>query len=118
MAMESENILTVAGHDLSDSTTVLTLAGEIDRDSSTDLREAADQAVRRGRRRLILDLAKVTFCDSSGLSLFVDLHRQAGANGGWLRLAGAQPELRAMFRVTHLDHLFALYDTVEAATGS
>jgi anti-anti-sigma factor len=111
-----DNILTVTGHDLPDSTIVLTLAGEIDRDSSKDLREAADQAVRRGRRHLILDLTKVTFCDSSGLSLFIDLHRQAGAGGGWLRLAGARPELRSMLRVTRLDQLFALYDTVEAAT--
>jgi anti-anti-sigma factor len=109
-------LLTMTGHDMPDGTTVLTAAGEIDRDSSKDLREAADRAVRRGHHRLILDLAKVTFCDSSGLSLFIDLHRQADANGGWLRLAGPQAELRDMLQVTRLDHLFALYDTVEAAT--
>ena len=110
--------LTVTDHDLPDGTTVLIAAGEIDRDSSKDLRDAAARAARRGHHRLILDLSKVTFCDSSGLSLFIDLHRQTGAGGGWLRLAGPQADLRSMLRVTHLDHLFALYDTVEAATES
>ena len=113
--MEPDNILTVTGQDLPGGVTVLTAAGEIDRDSSTGLREAAAQAVGRGNRRLVLDLTKVTFCDSSGLSLFVDLHRQAGANGGWLRLVVPQAELRSMLRVTHLDQLFALYETTEAA---
>ena len=114
--MESDSILTVTAHDLPEGTTVLTAVGEIDRDSSKDLREAAKQALRRGRRHLVLDLANVTFCDSSGLSLFVDLHRQAGAAGGTLRLAAPGAELRSMLRVTYLDQLFALYDTVEAAT--
>jgi anti-sigma B factor antagonist len=116
--MEPETILTVTDHDLPDGTTVLTVVGEIDRDSGKDLRAVAEEAAGRGQRRLILDLAKVTFCDSSGLSLFIDLHRQAVASAGWLRLAGPPAELRSMMRVTHLDRLFALYDTVEAATES
>jgi anti-anti-sigma factor len=113
--MELDSILAVTDHDRPDGITILTPAGEIDRDSSKDLREAADRAVRRGRRHLILDLTEVTFCDSSGLSLFIDLHRQADSAGGWLRLAGARPQLRSMLRVTRLDQLLALYDTVEAA---
>jgi anti-sigma B factor antagonist len=116
--MEPERILTVTDHDLPDGTVVLTAVGEVDRDSGQELREVADRAFRRGRRRVVLDLAKVTFCDSSGLSLFIDLHRRADADGGWLRMAGLPAELRSMLRVTHLDQLFAVYDTVEAATRS
>ena len=116
--MDLESILTVTDHDLPDGATVLAAVGEIDRDSAKVLREAAERAVGRGHRRLILDLAKVTFCDSSGLSLFIDLHRRADADGGWLRMAGLPTELRSMLRVTHLDQLFAVYDTVEAAAGS
>ena len=88
---------------------------EIDRDSGGELRQAAEPAIRRGRHQLILDLAEVTFCDSSGLSLFIDLHRQASAEGGWLRMAALQEGLRAMMRVTHLDQMFALYESVQAA---
>ena len=116
--MESDSILSVTGQDLTGGSTVLTAVGEIDRDSSPLLREAAGEAVRRGHRKLILDLTKITFCDSSGLSLFVDLHRQAGANGGWLRMVAPQADLRSMLRLTHLDQLFALYDTVDAAAES
>ncbi len=99
------------------ASTVLVVAGEIDRDSRPVLRKAADEALSQGPGRLVLDLAGVTFCDSSGLSLFVDLHRRCEADGGWFRLAAASPGLRDMLRVTHLDRLFPPYDSVEAATG-
>jgi anti-sigma B factor antagonist len=109
------DILTVTVHDGPGARTVLVATGEIDRDSRESLRQVAEQAIGEGHDRLVLDLAKVTFCDSSGLSLLVDLHREAEAHGGWLRLAAAHPVLRDMLQITHLDRLLAAYDSVEAA---
>nr|WP_296072202.1 STAS domain-containing protein [uncultured Actinoplanes sp.] len=109
------DILTVTTQDGPGVSTVLAVSGEIDRDSRDFLEDAAEEALRRGRPRLVLDAAGVTFCDSSGLSLLVDLHRRTTGQGGWLRLAGAPPLLRTMLRVTHLDQLFPLYDTVPEA---
>jgi anti-sigma B factor antagonist len=113
------DILTVTAQDGAGLITVLSVAGEIDRDSRDFLEKAAEEAMRRGRRRLILDAAGVTFCDSSGLSLLVELHRRTTSEGGWLRLAAPPALLRSMLRVTHLDQLFPLYDSVaEAAAES
>ncbi|MEU4422094.1 STAS domain-containing protein [Actinoplanes sp. NPDC024001] len=114
----ASDILTVTVVDGDGAGAVITATGEIDRDSRGDLRDAAENTLSRGRHQLILDLAAVTFCDSSGLSLFVDLHRQTEARDGWLRLAAASPDLRSMLAVTHLDRLLAVYDTVEAAAAS
>ncbi|MFC7533873.1 STAS domain-containing protein [Actinoplanes sp. GCM10030250] len=114
MAMASD-ILTVTVKDVPGAGTVIAVAGEIDRDSRDELRRAADIALLAGHLRLILDVGAVTFCDSSGLSFFVDLHRQTQAQGGWLRLAGASPDLRSMLTVTNLDHLLAVFPTVEQA---
>lgn len=111
----TSDILTVTAHDGPGASTVLKATGEIDRDSRERLRLVAEQAIIDGHPRVVIDLSAVTFCDSSGLSLLVDLHREAEAHGGWLRLAAAHAVLRDMLRITHLDRLFATYDTVEAA---
>ena len=113
--MDLDSTLAIIASDRPDGAVVLTVAGEIDRDSARHLRQAAHDAIRRGRPRLILDLGRVTFCDSSALSLLIDLHRRAHADGGWLRLAAPQAGLCSMLRVTHLDTMFAVYDSVHAA---
>jgi anti-sigma B factor antagonist len=114
--MTSE-ILTVSAYPGPGKSQVLVIAGEIDRDTRAVLREAADRALQDGPDLLVLDLAGVTFCDSSGLSLFVDLYRQREADSGRVALAAASPSLRDMLRITRLDRLFPPYATVEEVTG-
>ena len=109
------DILAVVSSDGAGAATVLTVVGEIDRDSREQLRRAAEAALERGRRRLILDLSAVTFCDSGGLSLLVDLHRRTRERDGWLRLVAVPPYLGSIFRITRLERLFDCRDTVEAA---
>ena len=97
--------------------TVLHADGEIDHDSRGNLRQVAQDTLRGAAgSRLVIDLSAVTFCDSGGLSLFVELHRQLTAAGGWLRLAGARGMVRGVLQVTNLDRMFTLYDDVPAAT--
>jgi anti-sigma B factor antagonist len=115
--MTTSDILTVVSREGPGGSTVLTVTGEIDRDSRAFLREAADEAIGRGDRRLVLHLAGLDFCDSSGLSLFVDLHRECATGSGWMRIAAASPVLLEMMRVTNLNRLLAVYDTTEAATA-
>ena len=112
----SDQLLTVAIRTGPPTVTVLTADGEIDHDSRKVLDAAATQALDGGRVRLVLDLTGVTFCDSGGLSMFVDIHRRCAAAGGWLRLAGTQGMVIGVVRATNLDRLLALYDDVDAAT--
>ena len=110
-----EQILTVTAADTGTPVTVLRAAGEIDHDSRHVLAEAADRAIREGRHRLVIDLTAVTFCDSGGLSLLVDLHKQTTALGGQLRLAGTQPPVTTVLQATHLDRLLPLHPTADEA---
>jgi anti-sigma B factor antagonist len=98
--------------------TVLSAAGEIDHDSGDILGDAADAAFQAGRRRLVVDLSAVTFCDSGGLSVLVELHKRAAALGGELRLAGAQPPVTTVLLATNLDRLLRLHPTVDEAVDS
>jgi anti-sigma B factor antagonist len=98
--------------------TVLSAAGEIDHDSRNALEDAADVALQNDCRRLVLDLGAVTFCDSGGLSLFVDLHKKMVARGGDLRLASVQPAVTAVLLATNLDRLLRVHATVGEAVAA
>ncbi|HET6917919.1 MAG TPA: STAS domain-containing protein [Jiangellaceae bacterium] len=94
---------------------VVTATGEIDFQSYQPLQELLMTQLRAGRSRLVLDLDAVSFCDSSGLGMFVSIHRRAGMAGGWLRLARPNPQLRRILAVTNLDRLLGAFETVDAA---
>jgi len=111
----TQQILTVTTRHPAPRLAVLSAAGELDHDSRTVLADAAETAVRGGRDLLVIDLTAVTFCDSGGLALFVELHRNATAGEGQVRLAGTQPPVLTVLHATNLDRILPLHPTVESA---
>jgi anti-anti-sigma factor len=103
--------------DVTDDYTVVAATGEIDFQSYQSLQELLMTELRAGRSKLILDLDAVSFCDSSGLGMFVSIHRRAGMAGGWLRLARPNAQLRRILAVTNLDRLLGAFETVDAAAA-
>ncbi|MFC7546739.1 STAS domain-containing protein [Plantactinospora sp. GCM10030261] len=110
-----EQILDVTVRQVSADTRILEAAGEIDHDSCGDLRQAISRALADGCHRLVLDLTQVTFCDSGGLSTFVDAHRRTTAEGGWFRLAAPRRLVRDVLTATNLDGYLVVRDTVDDA---
>jgi len=101
--------------DAGDDYAVVEATGEIDFQSYQPLQQQLTNQLRAGRSKLVVDLDGVGFCDSSGLGMFVAIHRRAGMAGGWLRLARPSPQLRRILSVTNLDRLLGAYDTINAA---
>jgi anti-anti-sigma factor len=67
-----------------DDETVLSLSGEIDIATAGDLRAAAHRTIATAPKRLVLDFAGVTFCDSQGLSALIGLNKDVRAAGSRL----------------------------------
>lgn len=93
----------------------LTVTGDLDHDSHLVLLDATAHEIGAGHDRIVLDLAAVAFCDSTGLGALVRIQQGATAHGGWLRLARPAPVLRRMLEITNLDQLLPVYDTVQDA---
>lgn len=64
--------------------------------------------------KLVLDLSRVSFMDSTGLGALVSLLKMLGGNGA-MAVAGVQPPVRKLFEMTRLDSLFRLTPDVEEA---
>lgn len=66
-------------------------------------------------KELIIDLADVEFCDSSGLSALLIAERKMRENSGVVKLAAMQKKVMTLIKISHLDRAFKIYDTVAKA---
>ncbi|GLZ39801.1 STAS domain-containing protein [Actinokineospora sp. NBRC 105648] len=88
---------------------VVAVVGQLDFGTTPRLLAAATPAAASGRA-VLLDLSELSFCDSSGLSALVRLHKAAAAAGGSLSLARPRPQVAATIAATALDRLFTITD--------
>jgi anti-sigma B factor antagonist len=98
-----------------DELTILSVGGELDMSTAPDLLKTALPLIEAGRRQLVLDLDELTFCDSAGLSAFVQLQRRMTTVGGALALARPQQIVRAVLELTGLAELMQVSSTLDLA---
>ncbi len=65
--------------------------------------------------RLVLDLSRLRFVDSSGLGAFISCLRKLNAAGGDLKLSGMSKPVRAVFELVRMHRVFDIFDTPEDA---
>ncbi|MBB5938402.1 STAS domain-containing protein [Streptomyces zagrosensis] len=88
------------------STPVVRLTGELDLHTVTRIEPVLTTLVLRGEEEEVtLDLSGVPFCDSSGVALFVRLHRRCESVGTCLGLRAITPGPARVFRTLGLDRI-------------
>jgi len=85
----------------------ITLAGEIDLDTAPLLRAALELRLHDGVSRVDVDLSAVSFCDASGLNVFLAVSRHAAAAGVSLRLREPDRALVRLFDLAGCGFLLA-----------
>ncbi|WP_157244946.1 STAS domain-containing protein [Nonomuraea typhae] len=98
-----------------DGGTLIGVTGELDCATIGDLAAYITQAHPDAARPLILDLAALTFLDSTGLHLLLDLHHYEDRHGGSLHLATPHERVTRVLRITGTDRLLHTYPTLEQA---
>jgi len=91
-----------------DGVVLLAMAGEIDLATSGHFRESVEVALGAGSQAMVLDMAEVTFMDSTMLRELLRAHKDLDASGGRLVLAAAQPAIRRLLELTGTTGLFEL----------
>lgn len=95
--------------------TVVRVDGELDLLTAPDLDACLQRLTAAGSVRLLLDLSKVDFCDSTGLNRIIVAARRCAEAGGWLRVATPQPQLLRVLELTGLLSQLATYPSLSAA---
>ncbi len=65
--------------------------------------------------KLVLDLSRLRFVDSSGLGAFISCLRKLNAKGGDLKLCGMSKPVRAVFELVRMHRVFDIYAAREEA---
>ena len=94
---------------------VLELSGELDFHSSPILREKLQEILKKQTVKLLVNLKKVSYIDSSGLATFVETLQKMKRANGQLVLSDLVPAVRSVFEIAKLDHIFQLSGSDEEA---
>ena len=89
--------------------------GDLDLNSLAPVRAALDRALESGARLLVVDLAGVGFCDSSGLNLLLQARIEAEQAGVRMRLAALTGQVSRVFELTGALDVFSVHSTAEEA---
>ena len=64
---------------------------------------------------MIIDFGNVEHLSSAALGVLITLNSRIGDLGGKMCLSNIRPEIFEIFRITKLDRIFAVHETVKAA---
>jgi anti-sigma B factor antagonist len=93
------------------------LDSRLDSAEAGDFKEKVHAFIDGGNRKLVLDLAKVEFVDSSGLGAIIACRKKMGTEGE-LVIAAASEAVVGLFKLTRMDRVFRLYTSIEAARAA
>ena len=68
-----------------------------------------------GVNKLIIDLSEVESCDSSGLSAILVANRIVSSGEGQIRLAAPSEKVHTLIKITQLDRVLPVSESVESA---
>lgn len=109
--------LTVRVHTI-DTGPVVVLTGELDHQSAPQVREVLPGLGLRPGQQVVIDLAGLTFCDSTGITVLIAARNQALAADAGIALACVPERVARVFRVIGLEQAFRTHASVEEAAAA
>ena len=94
---------------------LVSLEGRLDALQTQGVKNEFKKNLELGMVNIIVDLSKVSFIDSSGLSSLVAGLKYAREAGGWFRITGVSGQVKMVLSLTKLDRVFEFYPDAEAA---
>ena len=99
--------------------TVLDMSGKITiGEGSVALRTAIRRLLEEGKKRILLNLAGVSYIDSSGIGELVSSYTAINKEGGQLKLLNLTQKIKDLLTITKLLTVFDVYESEAEALNS
>jgi anti-sigma B factor antagonist len=92
--------------------------GALDLHVAPETRTALRELIDEKPKRLIVDMSKVPYVDSSGLAVLIGAMQSLEHDGGKFMLAGPQEAVRVILESARLDQYFHVFPDIDAATAA
>ena len=92
--------------------------GEIDINTSPSIKKSFDKLISSRTPKIIVNLTKVTYVDSSGLATLVEILKNMRSYGGKLKLSNMSSKVKSLFEITKLEKLFDIVANEEDAIST
>jgi anti-sigma B factor antagonist len=102
----------------SKSSNVFAPEGAIDLHVSPEMRSSLRAIIDEKPKRLVVDLSRVPYVDSSGIAVLIGAMQSLELEGGVFMLAGAQEAVQTILESARLDQYFRLFPSVDAALAA
>ena len=95
---------------------IAALSGELDQHMADTIRGRMDYGLlQNGVKNMIFDFTEVSFMDSSGIGMLLNRYKQVRKLGGNVYLTGCSKQLFRLVKLSGLDRIVLLRDTMEEA---
>ena len=98
--------------------TVISVEGQLIVGNRQELKNLVQDTLEEGDRKFLIDFSGTAYIDSSGLGALVSISKKIREQGGELRLAELNEDLRSLFELTKLDTLFAIAESRSEALAN
>jgi anti-sigma B factor antagonist len=98
---------------------ILDMSGRVSLgDALGELRDSIREALAGDQKNILLNLAEVSYIDSSGLGQLIGSYATVTSRGGQMKLLNLQKRVNDLMQVTKLLTVFETYNNEEAALKS
>lgn len=94
---------------------VLSLIGDLDMWTLPLAKERISGLVNEGKVKIILDLERMNYIDSSGLGFFIGTLKKLRDAGGDLILVNLNAYIYGIFKLIQLQHIIKTFDSLDEA---
>ena len=97
---------------------VLSIEGRLDLTSASVLKDMSKQVIESESKKMILNLDKVDFINSSGLGALVSILKDVRSSQGSMKLTNLAPYVKEIFDITQLANIFDIFPDEKQAISS
>lgn len=115
--MVLENIRLETNTRRADGFEILDVMGEIDVYTAPQFKEAVNSIIAAGQKDLIINMARVTYMDSSGFGTLLSATKRLRPEGGTVNLVSCNSAIERMLKITRLNTVFGTFGSVEEAVN-
>ena len=106
--------MAIAFDSVGDVTVAVVPMNELDASNSADFKRDVAPLL-EATTKLVFDLSRLRFVDSSGLGAFISCLRNLNAKGGDVKLCGMSKQVRGVFELVRMHRIIDIYATKEEA---